>query len=146
MKTFFLAFIALDAASTWKGRSVPEGPPPGMGKMMCNNFIYTILAGEDSKNYPLANGLEPAEKGSYSSSGGACSITEDGSTVTISNCDCSDPKSYNFADKELCKIYEAGPPKDGKNAMTDKQKALACGAGTYFLSVGLMILCTLLKM
>ena len=30
--------------------------------------------------------------------------------------------------------------------MVEKKKDLACGAGTYFLSVGLMILCSLLKM
>ena len=29
--------------------------------------------------------------------------------------------------------------------MAEKKKDLACGAGTYFLSVGLMILCSLLK-
>ena len=30
--------------------------------------------------------------------------------------------------------------------MVEKLKDLACGAGTYFLSVSLMILCSLLKM
>ena len=37
-----------------------------------------------------------------------------------------------------------GPIEDKK--MNEKQMHLTCGAGTYFLSVGLMILCSLLKM
>ena len=75
----------------------------GMGKMMCNNVIYQILAGEDPKTYPLL-GLASVEKGSYSSSGGACTIKDNGSEMTISNCDCSDPENYDFVDEGRFKI------------------------------------------
>ena len=73
--------------------------------MMCNNIIYSILANDDPNAYPLAEDGPMANPiSTYSSSGGACTITEDGSEMTISNCDCSDPKNYNFADKGRFKI------------------------------------------
>ena len=67
---------------------------------MCNGLIYAILATDDPKEYPLANEgpmARPISK--YSSNGGDCTITEDGSSMTVHNCDCSDPKNYNFEDE-----------------------------------------------
>ena len=79
----------------------PEGPSGNdMDKTMCNSLIYAILANDDPKEYPLANDGpmgKPISK--YSPDGGACTITEDGSSTTVQNCDCSNPKNYNFEDE-----------------------------------------------
>merc|ERR1719328_585787 len=101
MKTFFLAFVALDAATTLEGLSGSAGLPDigDMGKMMCNQAglpdigdfekvmcnqaIYLILAGGDPKKYPLSGPLKPVKKGSYSSSGGTCTVTQSGASMTI---------------------------------------------------------------
>merc|ERR1711946_3957 len=175
MKTFFLAFVALDAASTWKGRSASL--PPGMdletmSKQMCNMYMYMILSNENPTEYPAMAG--PGESSgdiSYSSSGGSCTIEEGSSpssngpppsygppssngpppsygppsygATTIQNCDCSDPKKYVFADKALCKKL---PPIPANDKGTQKLKDLTCGSLFNFLSVGLMIFCTLLKL
>ena len=76
-----------------------------MAKSMCNNVIYLILANDDPKEYPLAQDGPMANPiSTYSSNGGACTITEDGSSMTLHNCDCSDPKNYNFYDQGRFKI------------------------------------------
>ena len=70
---------------------------------MCSNTIYQILANDDPTEYTLSGSpLKPIK--SYSSSGGSCTVTESGGSMTISNCDCSDPKNYNFADEGRFKI------------------------------------------
>jgi len=123
MKTFFLAFVALDAASTWKGRSASL--PPGktmetMIKFHCHMTMYQILSKDNPTDYPkFTNG--PVEFSSYSSSGGTCTL-EYGAmassmvssmassmapsmassmvpSIAFQNCDCSAPKSYDFYDK-----------------------------------------------
>ena len=75
-----------------------------MGKMMCNQAIYQILAGGDPNKYPLSGPVKPVKKGSYSSSGGNCKMTDGGMSITYSNCDCSDPENYDFVDEGRFKI------------------------------------------
>ena len=87
-----------------KGRSGSEGPPPEvMAKMMCNNIIYAILANDDPYEYP---GLGLGQKiSTYYSKDGACTKSSGyGMSVTVKNCDCSDPTKYNFEDKGRFKI------------------------------------------
>ena len=69
-----------------KGRSVsmPSGMDmASMTKMTCNKIINDILE----------NGND-----NYSSSGGSCTIDEGYGSMTLSGCDCSDPKNYKFYD------------------------------------------------
>merc|ERR1711917_8479 len=148
MKTFFLAFVALDAASTWQGRS--GSLPPGvtmetMTKQMCHTTIYQILSKDNPTDYPkIQDG--PGEFDSYSSSGGTCTLEYAGGmgSMQVQSCDCSDPKKYDFYDAELCKAMPAlGPPGD---KAFEKLTDLTCGSLFNFLSVGLMIFCTLLKL
>merc|ERR1711990_441043 len=147
MKTFFLAFVALDAASTWKGRSASL--PPGMdmetmSKMMCNQNMYMILSSKNPTEYPAMAG--PGGSGgsiSYSSSGGSCTIGQGGFSMTYKNCDCSDPENYVFYDEALCK---SAPPIQANDKGGQKLKDLTCGSLFNFLSVGLMIFCSLLKL
>ena len=101
-----------------------SGPPPGldMAKMMCNNIIYSILANDDPKEYPLAEDGPMANPiSTYSSNDGACTFdatmevcqssggagetcTKSKVSMTQANCDCSDPEKYNFEDKGRFKI------------------------------------------
>jgi len=151
MKTFFLAFVALDAASTWKGRSASL--PPGMdletmSKQMCNMYMYMILSNENPTEYPAMAG--PGESSgdiSYSSSGGSCTIEEGHGAIIIENCDCSDPKKYDFADQALCKSIPADDKSDTNDKGLEKLIDLTCTEEDLtdtslfnFLSVGLMIL------
>ena len=76
-----------------------DGPPP---RMQCNKVIYYILANDNPEEYPLLVGDKPTS--TFSSKDGACTFTEDGMSVTVNDCDCSDPKKYNFYDKGRFKI------------------------------------------
>jgi len=159
MKIFLLAFVALDAASTWKARSgsdpsqsgsTDQGPgddgPPAevMAKMNCNMVIYQILAKDNAKEYPLDGGDKPISK--YSSKDGACTYdatmkrcsqsgsgpetcTESTEEITLSKCDCSDPKKYNFYDKGLCDLAKtmAENDKEKPTPFDYKIKELSCG-------------------
>ena len=101
------------------GADGPDGPPPGMTpeimeKMSCNMVIYQILAKDNAKEYPLQDDDKPISK--YSSTDGACTYdatvkscsqsdcSESTMEQTMPNCDCSDPKKYNFHDKGRFKI------------------------------------------
>merc|ERR1712168_207724 len=95
----------------------------------------------------------------YASRSGDCFITDQiqyntlngtetriNSTITV-NCDCSDPENYKFKDKVLCEILKLQSTliADYNNdAGFEKMTALTCGSLVNFLSVGLMIFCTLL--
>ena len=89
-----------------KGRfgSSMDSPPDGidMAKSMCDAVIYGILAGKDPKEYPVRPGSSPITD--YSSSGGSCTVTEDGSSMTLHTCDCSDPENYSFYNEGKFKI------------------------------------------
>ena len=72
-----------------------------MSKMMCHDAVYQILASENPTEYPAPmDGPSFSSDISYSSSGGRCTINygASGSSMSVSNCDCSDPKSYDFYD------------------------------------------------
>ena len=80
-----------------------------MDKGMCNMVIYMILANDDPYEYPLAKDpytplADPIS--TYSSNGGVCTFTlpQYGWSETVQNCDCSDPKNYNFYDQGRFKI------------------------------------------
>ena len=76
-----------------------EELPP---KMLCNKVVYYILANDNPEEYPLMDDDKPTS--TFSSKDGACTFTEDGMSVTVNDCDCSDPKKYNFYDKGRFKI------------------------------------------
>ena len=90
-------------------------------KMGCGVVIYSILAKDNPKEYPLPKEDQPIS--TYTFTDGDCTYDEtkqnctqsgDGSEKctesTVSeiaeNCDCSDPKKYNFQDKGRFKILE----------------------------------------
>ena len=97
-----------------KGRSASL--PPGMtmelmSKQMCNGYMYMILSNENPTEYPAMDGPMSGDIGSYSSSGGSCTIEVpmasfngtheniEETEVAIPKCDCSDPKKYVFYDE-----------------------------------------------
>ena len=85
-----------------KGRSASL--PPGMtmkamNKQMCHLTIYQILSSENPTDYPKKTDVPGEFYSSYSSSGGSCTIRDEFGSMTIQNCDCSNPKSYNFYDE-----------------------------------------------
>ena len=70
-------------------------------KELCDAIIYEMLSIEDPKKYP-----RPGESLPYSitPNGGACIISEgdpEPYSSTIKECDCSDPKNYDFYDKGM---------------------------------------------
>merc|ERR1712137_396637 len=144
-----------------------------MSKQMCNMYMYMILSNENPTEYPAISGPGgPGESGpggpsmsgpggpgessgdiSYSSSGGSCTIEEGHGAIIIKNCDCSDPKKYDFADQALCKSIPADDKSDTNDKGLEKLIDLTCTEEDLtdtslfnFLSVGLMIFCTLLKL
>ena len=69
---------------------------------LCNSINYDMLSIEDPKTYPKPLGESVGLK--YSPDGGSCIFSEqDGDlesfSYTIQDCDCSDPKNYDFYDK-----------------------------------------------
>ena len=91
-----------------KGRSASL--PPGMTietmtKQMCHTTIYQILSKDNPTDYPKPTD-GPGEIGSYSSSGGSCTIGDEFGGMTIQNCDCSDPKKYDFYDEGRFSIFQ----------------------------------------
>ena len=89
--------------------------------MQCNVVIYSILAKDNPKEYPLPKEAKPIS--TYTFTNGACTYdaitqyctqsgddpeqcTESVESETVENCDCSDPKKYNFQDKGRFKILE----------------------------------------
>ena len=91
-----------------------------MARGQCGSVIYVILANDNPEVYPLEEEDKPISM-TYNSTDGACSYhatmlncTQSGdgpeqckeSTVseTVENCDCSDPKKYNFQNKGRFKI------------------------------------------
>ena len=98
MKIFLLAFVALGAAWTWE----------------CDELIYQILASDEPKEYPLSGTALLNPISTYSSKNGVCTTRRRLYDYDLTgyrpisestpNCDCSDPKNYNFADKGRFKI------------------------------------------
>ena len=118
--------------STWPPTSEEPpssvGPPPtsssedaAMAKMDCSAIIYFILANENPEEFPLPKEQNPIS--TYTFANGACTFNDTVSTCaqsgddpeqcteltvsetfTVENCDCSDPKKYNFQDKGRVKI------------------------------------------
>ena len=82
--------------------SAPAGVD--MAKSMCDAVIYDILAKDDPNEYPLRPGSSGISD--YSSSGGTCTVTQYGSKLTLSDCDCSDPENYSFYDEGRFKIWK----------------------------------------
>ena len=73
-------------------------------KELCDFINYAMLSNEDPKKYP--NRMDPGESFSYSGTpdGGSCIISDDeligdAYSFTLQDCDCSDPKNYDFYDK-----------------------------------------------
>merc|ERR1719328_177314 len=150
MKTFFLAFVALDAASTFQGRF---GSSMSSAPSFCDEVIYAILANDHPNEYPVGPEHRPIID--YSSSGGTCTFTAYGTfEQTLDNCDCSDPENYSFYDEAACEMNEAMKEMMGDLIASDpqwvpyteKMMQLVCGTSANLLSVGLMILCSLLEM
>merc|ERR1719312_615011 len=117
-------------------------------KAQCNMVIYYILAKGNPEEYPLMDGDKPIW--AHTSNDGACVIIEEGTgdyVETVKDCACSHPGEYNFLDKDTCKFAKEAMG-DSKHAFEKKMLALTCGPSSSmanFLSVGLMILCSLLK-
>ena len=67
-------------------------------KEFCELIIYEKLSIEDPKEYPKQGDRLPY---SITPEGGSCKITkpEYSYTKVIQDCDCSDPKNYDFYDK-----------------------------------------------
>merc|ERR1712137_1363939 len=117
-----------------------------MSKQMCNMYMYMILSNENPTEYPAISGPGgPGESGpggpsmsgpggpgessgdiSYSSSGGSCTIEEGHGAIIIENCDCSDPKKYDFADQALCKSIPADDKSDTNDKGLEKLIDLTC--------------------
>ena len=123
MKTIFLAFLAFDAASIYYEERLHyyeeilhnlcyDKDVRMEFRLSCNQLLYGILSNENSKEYPLSNILGIVSD--YSSSCGYCTIPQDLGThfssternFTYSNCDCSDPKNYNFKDEGRFEIFQ----------------------------------------
>ena len=88
-----------------KGRFGPSFSSAPAGVDMCDAVIYRILANDDPKEYPLGGPMSKPIS-AYSSEDGACTIIEYGYSQTVQNCDCSDPKNYNFYDEGRFKIWK----------------------------------------
>ena len=78
-----------------------------MEKMQCNQVIYEVLSIEDPKKYPVPMNTSVP---SITPDGGSCIVIEPDDELsikynitiepyTIKDCDCSDPKNYDFYDK-----------------------------------------------
>ena len=68
-----------------------------MNKVYCNRANYEILSIEDPKKYPRPNtSVQP-----ITPDGGSCIVSEpdEPDSLTIQDCDCNDPKNYDFYDK-----------------------------------------------
>ena len=78
----------------------------GNYKDVCDAINYAMLSNENPKKYPP---MGPGESFSYSGTpdGGSCIISDDELigdelySYTIQDCDCSDPKNYDFYDKGM---------------------------------------------
>ena len=69
-----------------------------INKSQCHGVIYEILAIEDPKKYPRPMNTSVA---SFTPDGGSCIVSEPDKpdSFTIQDCDCNDPKNYDFYDK-----------------------------------------------
>ena len=67
-------------------------------KAQCHGVIYEILSIEDPKKYPRPMNTSVQ---SITPDGGSCIVSEPDEpySFTIEDCDCSDPKNYDFYDK-----------------------------------------------
>ena len=91
-----------------------------IAKWQCGSVIYGILANDNPEEYPLEEEDKPISM-TYTFKDGACSYDatmlnctqlgdgpkqckESKDSVTVENCDCSDPKKYNFQNKGRFKI------------------------------------------
>ena len=86
--------------------------------MQCNVVIYSILAKDNPKEYPLPKEAKPTSTYTFNgtcifdaitqnctqSGDGQEQCTESTESEIAENCDCSDPKKYNFQDKGRVKI------------------------------------------
>ena len=78
-----------------------------MDKDLCHIMNYELLSIEDPKEYPSS--MDPSNSLKiYSSDGGSCTYNLHDDSVdyetynfeaTIQDCDCSDPKNYDFYDE-----------------------------------------------
>ena len=76
-----------------------------MIKLQCNGVIYEILSIEDPQKYPKIP--MNTSVSSITPDGGSCIVTDDPDdpddpepfSYTLQDCDCSDPKNYDFYDK-----------------------------------------------
>ena len=98
-------------AATEKKMHLVCGTAETLAKMKCNEVIYQILAIDDPKEYPLSGVALLNPISTYSSKYGACTTTIVTDltgyrpySISTPNCDCSDPKNYNFADKGRFKM------------------------------------------
>ena len=69
-----------------------------MNKLQCHVVIYEILSIEDPKKYPVPMNTSVS---SITPDGGSCIVSEpdESDSYTLQDCDCSDPKNYDFYDK-----------------------------------------------
>ena len=78
-----------------------------INQLQCHRFNYEILSIEDPKKYPVPMNTSVP---SITPDGGSCIVIEPDDELsikynitiepyTIKDCDCSDPKNYDFYDK-----------------------------------------------
>ena len=87
----------------FKGRSASsqdEMNMEGNYKDVCDAINYAMLSNENPKKYPP---MGPGESFSYSGTqdGDSCIVSkpDEPGSFTVQDCDCSDPKNYDFYNK-----------------------------------------------
>ena len=62
---------------------------------------YELLSIEDPKKYPRDPEESLFQPDSITPNGGSCFVSEpdESDSYTVQDCDCSDPKNYDFYDK-----------------------------------------------
>ena len=92
----------------FKGRSAStqdeteEWRNPLNDKWFCDMINYNMLSIEDPKKYPRPMDSGESLLDSATPNGGSCIISEgepEPYSFTIQECDCSDPKNYDFYNK-----------------------------------------------
>jgi len=154
MKTFFLAFVTLiyvaSAQQTtlhdfdnFGGVSLPSNwKNAKKEKFWCNDANFGLLRNPAEVKFVSQK---------YQEKTNVCSITVNKNQFGYKNCDCSGPRKYKFKDEEICKFFRELKLADDAQKTLALKKSYACkghssGSLMNFLSVSLMIFCTLLKL
>merc|ERR1719394_1690567 len=149
MKTFFLAFVALiyvasaqqttlNDLDNYGGVSLPSNWNKAKKEQFwCNDANFGLLENPAQVKFVSQNQKNKV-----------CTITVNGVKYGYKNCVCSGPRKYNYMDEEICNFFTELKLVDDS---TSRKKSYACkgrssGSLMNFLSVSLMIFCTLLKL